>query len=1083
MTDSKIPLALNYGSDGRIRGFRQAPDITVTSINAASALFTGPLSAATFYASSFTISALTVTSLDADVLNVALFEPNNIITNYLSATTFEADTFNLENLSLTGLSAINSKLESVQVTSLVGDSTTFVNVTSINANLDVIANLSFFGNEASIASLTATNSRLITATVLTGNIPLLNTTSLNAVSFNPANINTTNLTSVSITTTSLNAVSFNPATISTTNLTAVNLRATAGSATNFSALNTTATNSNITTLNATNGIVSFIQNIQLFTNLVDTLDLTSTNSRLRFPLILSGTANNLSGTNLNFTSVTAVDIVGTSANFTNVTATNLNAVSFNPASINTTNLTATNGRFTSVTSTNLTATNSISFNATATNLVGGAATYSNYYGSDAVITNVSSTTNQADQAWIKDLSSTRDFAINSSGLTIDTWQIRFPSVTAYDGNQAPYSSFLLLSANTYQGNAHYAGGPNPQFAGKDLIGIRDLDTAFAIVGDAIFIGGPVIWPSPGRHPSNPGYNGNFNPNNYSGSPPPVSSTYLIVSSINGAGGVNMPSGILFHSGDEETTYIVGYVDHVTTSIAVAPVLDAPTVDTVFGVYNKETLIRSFVNYAGPTSPIQGSLTILGGLSSVSTSGTNFSATNVTALNLTVGNNIVVGGTVDGRDISADGTTLDNHIASASVHFTVGSLTSTYSLTSHNHAISGLTDTQITATPTNGATLTWSSTRWIPSSLPYATVSYVDNKQWSTDSISGGVLPVDRGGLGKADYAEQDLIYFDGSKFNSISVGNENDVVKVIGGVWTAAPDGAGDNISATNVTGVSISGLNITGTNFRSTNSTITTLSSTTISAINVTATNLRVNGNTLGTAAFLNEGLGAGDLLTVLNAVLNFAPASHTHNAADVNAGTLTVAVNNANTTTTDLTVTSITTGGGFTNVVSGVTPTNPSHLVTKAYADALFSSIKLASDVSATTTTVIPVTGMGFNVEANSDYMFYFYVHCKTSIAATGVRIGVSGPTGTSYVSHRSWTPTTNTAEVLRHDGAYGTNQAQGTALPTNTLTYLGGGDGLLRTGPSPGSTPVCPTIAAESATGSVSFLAGSVMMVRKI
>jgi hypothetical protein len=315
----------------------------------------------------------------------------------------------------------------------------------------------------------------------------------------------------------------------------------------------------------------------------------------------------------------------------------------------------------------------------------------------------------------------------------------------------------------------------------------------------------------------------------------------------------------------------------------------------------------------------------------------------------------------------------------------------------------------------------------------------------------------------------------------IPIGNENDVVKVIGGVWSTGPDesgGGGANISATNVTGVNISGLNVTSVTLRSTTATVNT-----VSATNVTAINLRVNGSTLGTAAFLNEGLGAGDLITVLNAVLNFSPAGHTHNAADVIAGTLTVNVNNTNTSAVNLTVTSITTGGGFTNVVSGVAPTNSTHLVTRGYIDSWISSIKLSADVSATTTTVVPVTGMGFYVEANSDYMYYFYTHCRTAGTVTGIRIGVSGPTGTSYVSHRTFTPNSNTAEALRHDGAFGTNNALGTGLPTNTLTYLGGGEGLIRTGGSPGATPVCPTIAAELAGGTVSVVAGSVMVVRKI
>jgi hypothetical protein len=48
---------------------------------------------------------------------------------------------------------------------------------------------------------------------------------------------------------------------------------------------------------------------------------------------------------------------------------------------------------------------------------------------------------------------------------------------------------------------------------------------------------------------------------------------------------------------------------------------------------------------------------------------NFVSGNVTiAAELAVGNDITVGGTVDGRDVSTDGTTLDNHIANLDIHF-------------------------------------------------------------------------------------------------------------------------------------------------------------------------------------------------------------------------------------------------------------------------------------------------------------------------------------------------------------------------------------------------------------------------------
>lgn len=73
--------------------------------------------------------------------------------------------------------------------------------------------------------------------------------------------------------------------------------------------------------------------------------------------------------------------------------------------------------------------------------------------------------------------------------------------------------------------------------------------------------------------------------------------------------------------------------------------------------------------------------------------------------------------------------VSNHIASASVHFTSGSLSSyyaasswvnsNYSLTSHSHsfsALSGLSDVLINSNPSQGQSLVWSSTKWVPSSV-------------------------------------------------------------------------------------------------------------------------------------------------------------------------------------------------------------------------------------------------------------------------------------------------------------------------------------------------------------------------------
>lgn len=59
--------------------------------------------------------------------------------------------------------------------------------------------------------------------------------------------------------------------------------------------------------------------------------------------------------------------------------------------------------------------------------------------------------------------------------------------------------------------------------------------------------------------------------------------------------------------------------------------------------------------------------------------------------------------------------------SATTYFNLPSVTSlagtgVFSLTSHNHSVTGLNDVFVTATPANGQSLVWSSTKWIASSI-------------------------------------------------------------------------------------------------------------------------------------------------------------------------------------------------------------------------------------------------------------------------------------------------------------------------------------------------------------------------------
>jgi hypothetical protein len=102
--------------------------------------------------------------------------------------------------------------------------------------------------------------------------------------------------------------------------------------------------------------------------------------------------------------------------------------------------------------------------------------------------------------------------------------------------------------------------------------------------------------------------------------------------------------------------------------------------------------------------VSGPLVVYGPVSSVSTNAGFFTEGSVTAQG-----NIEVVGTVDGRDVAADGTALDNHIASTTVHFLATDV-----------SLSGLSDTTVTGAPGDSQVLVWSAAAevWTPSSVTH-----------------------------------------------------------------------------------------------------------------------------------------------------------------------------------------------------------------------------------------------------------------------------------------------------------------------------------------------------------------------------
>ena len=128
--------------------------------------------------------------------------------------------------------------------------------------------------------------------------------------------------------------------------------------------------------------------------------------------------------------------------------------------------------------------------------------------------------------------------------------------------------------------------------------------------------------------------------------------------------------------------------------------------------------------------------------------------------LSVAGNISVTGTVDGRDVAADGTKLDGIEAGATADQTAaeiltsiktvdgagsgldadlldGNQASAFSLTSHNHTLDSLSNTTIT-TNTSGEILKWNGTAWVNNTLAEAGIqpagSYLTGNQ--TITLSG-----------------------------------------------------------------------------------------------------------------------------------------------------------------------------------------------------------------------------------------------------------------------------------------------------------------------------------------------------------
>jgi hypothetical protein len=143
-----------------------------------------------------------------------------------------------------------------------------------------------------------------------------------------------------------------------------------------------------------------------------------------------------------------------------------------------------------------------------------------------------------------------------------------------------------------------------------------------------------------------------------------------------------------------------------------------------------------------------------------------------------------------------------------------------------------------------------------------------------------------------------------------------------------------------------------------------------------------------------------------------------------------------------------------------------------------AAWTTVKLAADISQTTTTLADVPGLALPVLANRHYEFQFLLVYTTQAATTGAAFALTGPAKT-WVAHRVETPSTTTASILRHANDYN-QEAQGANLPTAGGFFLATVDGLAR--PTAGGN-LTPRYRSEVAGSSVTVKAGSIGKIREV
>lgn len=141
-------------------------------------------------------------------------------------------------------------------------------------------------------------------------------------------------------------------------------------------------------------------------------------------------------------------------------------------------------------------------------------------------------------------------------------------------------------------------------------------------------------------------------------------------------------------------------------------------------------------------------------------------------------------------------------------------------------------------------------------------------------------------------------------------------------------------------------------------------------------------------------------------------------------------------------------------------------------------WTNLKLAADQSVSTVAAADVTALGFTPAASTTYLLRGWFIVTAAAATTGVRLGVSWPTGVN-VTYTLTIPNTATANNLHHSSVSGQLSANTAGTTTPVLAVL---DAIVTT-TTPAAGTIRPILASEVAGSAVVIKAGSLVQYRTV